>query len=155
MNKNEVVLKILAYDRPGALDRIAGLIRRKGWNIDSLTAGDVGGGLTQICISMHGPAVDAESLGEHFSELDIIQSWQECRRDTYTIREMVLFCVEKSGGCIADIDGARVVVRRNGMLYAEYTGTPDEVDELLHAMRGRMISCVRSGPLVISGGGEK
>lgn len=154
MSGNEVVLRILAYDRPGALDRISGLIRRKGWNIDSLTAGDMGGGLTQICISMHGPTVDAKALGEHLSELDSVHSWEECGRDTHIMQEMVMFCVEKNEECMSNINGAHVIARRGGTIYAVYTGTPDEVDELLGSMRGRMLSSVRSGPLLIGDGEE-
>lgn len=146
----DTILKIWAYDRPGVLDRIAGLIRRQGWNVSSMTAGDVEEGLSQIHLSLSGKNVDAEKLGEHLDELDGVRRWEECLPQTHVIREMAMFSVRKDRPVLPEMDGLRIVDKQCGLLFAEYTGSPHEVSELLRQVHGQTVSCVRTGPLVLS-----
>lgn len=146
----EVILKLWVYDRPGVLDRIAGLIRRKGWNIDSLTAGDIEQGVSQINMSLTGQAVEARVLCEHLEELDFLRSWEECTPETHVIWEMLLFSVPREHQSVARQEGMRIIREVNGIIFAEFTGTPEQVSDLLQTQKDCMMSCSRSGPLVLA-----
>lgn len=146
----EVILKIWAQDRPGVLDRIAGLIRRQGWNVGSMTAGDVEEGLSQIHLLLSGKNVDTAKLGEHLDELEGVRQWEECLPETHVIREMVMFSVRKDHPALPEVKALRIVEKRDGLLFVEFTGKPEEVDALLGLVRGQTVSCVRTGPLVLS-----
>jgi len=146
----DIILSFWAYDRPGVLDRITGLIRRQNWNISSLTAGDIDQGISQINIALRGKKVDLQRLGDCLDELDGIRSWEVCGPDTHRVRELVMFRINKVHESVPDIEGVTITEKIGNMLYAEFIGTPDEVDRLLQNIRGKMISFVRTGPLVLS-----
>lgn len=153
------MLKIWAYDRPGVLDRVAGLIRRKGWNIHTLVAADVDDGLSQIDIALVGRNVNIHVLGDYLSEMDVIQGFEECTNDSHILREMLLFCLHDDGRELAGEHGAelldkigraRLVEQRGDLRYLEYSGPPREVNELLVALRARKIRCARTGALALA-----
>lgn len=146
----EVMLKLWVYDRPGVLDRIAGLIRRKGWNISSLTAGDIEEGISQINIALKGQLVDARALCEHLAELDFLRVWEECTPETHVVCEMLLFSVPLGEAALARQPGMRILRETGNFLFVEFTGTPAQVNELLRTEKHRMASCSRSGPLALS-----
>lgn len=146
----EVILKLWVYDRPGVLDRIAGLVRRKGWNINSLTAGDIEEGVSQINMALTGQMVEARVLCEHLAELDFLRSWEECAPDTHVMCEMLVFSVPEAEKALTQGEEIRVVGEHKGNLFAEYTATPGEINQFLQANRHRMTSCSRSGPLVLA-----
>lgn len=148
----QIILKVWAADRPGALDRIAGLIRRKGWNISSITAGNAQEGLSQISLALEGKDVDAGLLGEHLDELDGISRWEECAPESHCIRELLLFSAARP---LPDAPGVHEVGGRGGLVYAEYSGAPHEVDRLLGELGDTIKTFVRTGPLAMAMAGEE
>lgn len=140
------MLQLYVHDRPGVLDRVVGLIRRWGWNIGSLTAGDIGGGLTQIMLLLEGRDIKLDALGESLDEMDAVRAWHALTEDENPMREMVLFRV-----CADDPlgrrEGVRVVRAVEGIRFCEYTGLPSAADTLVAALYARDIPCVRSGPM--------
>lgn len=146
----EVTLKLWVYDRPGVLDRIAGLIRRKGWNISSLTAGDIAEGVSQINIALKGQLLDAKALCDHLAELDFLRAWEECSPETHVICEMLLFSIPERERELAQRPGMRILREGDGIVFVEFTGTPAQVNELMQTEKARMSSCSRSGPLALS-----
>lgn len=145
----KTVLEIQVYDRPGVLDRIVSLIRRRGWNIHSLTAGDVGGGTTQITILLQGRDLDVATLGEHLGEMDAVRHWQELPQEAETLREMLLFCAPVAERAQAEADGARILGEADGWITCEMTDSPSRIDAHAQALRQRQIHCVRSGPIML------
>ena len=143
----KTILEVLVNDRPGVLDRIVGLIRRRSWNINSLTAGDLGSGLSQITLLLEGRDVDIASLGEYLSELDAVQQWQELTEETHMLRELLLFTVPDAGREAALRRGARMLATQDGVTAFEYTDVPSQVDEYVKLLRAEGVHCLRSGPL--------
>jgi len=160
-----VIIKIWASDRPGVLDRIAGLIRRKGWNIRTLVAAGVDADLSQIDIALEGRGLHVQSLGEFISEMDAIRGFEECTEQSHLLRGMLVFCLhadERELEGVTDeaflnaVKQARLVTELNGLRYWEYSGPAAAVDNLLHALRGEDIRCVQTGTVALSlqeGGG--
>lgn len=140
-----VTIQMLASNRPGVLDRVTGLIRRNGWNIDGLTAGDVGDEVTQICMTIRGVQVNTDLLGGHLAEMDGVLSWEECEPHSHMIREMVLLRIPKGISIPSELDSLRVIVKEGDLLFAEFTGSPEEVAAAIQIARTSGISCVRTG----------
>lgn len=139
----KTILELRVYDRPGVLDRIVSLIRRRGFNIVSLTAGDVGESTTQITILLQGRGPGIDTLGEYLAEMDAVRTWRQLSDDDGLLREMLLYRVSE-----ADTQAqGRVLEARGGFRWCEVTGTPQEIDALAAALHARNIACVRSGPL--------
>lgn len=150
----EVILKILAYDQPGVLDRIAGLIRRNGWNVKTLTAGNVSDGITQINMSLSGHNVNLDILGERLLETYGVCSWEHILSENALVREMVLCRLPDSTQPIASREGIRLLeLEEPGVFkYAEFTGTPEDVSAFMQEAREQQVDCVRSGVLILDRG---
>lgn len=145
------ILKILAYDRPGVLDRIVGLIRRQGWNIDTLSAADADreAGVSQINIALSGRNVNLRGLGALLSELDTVKSWEEAQPDQDVIWELLLFRLAPAQAQLVPA-GARMVAEEAGWLFYEFSGPPAAVAELLRQLGRENIAYARTGALMLS-----
>ncbi|MDL2317635.1 acetolactate synthase small subunit [Eubacteriales bacterium OttesenSCG-928-A19] len=145
------ILEVLVHDRPGVLDRIVGLIRRRSWNIDSMTVGDTGDGLSQMTFQLEGRDVDLAPLGDLLSEMDTVRSWREITEADGFLREMLLFRVPE-GDPLSRAENTRVVGARDGMLDCEFTDLPSRADAYAKELQARGVRCVRSGPLPLMDG---
>lgn len=141
------ILQMLAVDHPGVLDRIVGLIRRRNWNIDSLTAGEIGDGLTQITFLLEGRDMDIASLGEHLEDMDAVRAWHTLEEGRNMLRELLLFGVPNARRALAERPGVRILSEQNGMLSCEYTDVPSGVDAFAQTLREARLPFARSGPL--------
>lgn len=141
----KAVLQLLVSNRPGVLDRIVGLIRRRSWNIDSLTVGDVGEGLSQITLRLEGRSLDLQTLGDHLEDIDAVRHWQPLTEADTPLRELLVFALPASDTAIPE--GARLLLRDGDICTYEYTDAPEGVDRCVHALRQRGVPCARSGPL--------
>lgn len=156
------IIRILAFNKPGVIDRIAGIVRRRGWNIDSLTAGNISAenapdGLMQINLSIEGQHIDTEEFGDRLSELHDVQGWEECSQRDHFIREILLFSFRKDGGqskAVSGISGIKIIEEKNGLVYAEYTGSPEEAAAVYRLLKENSIYCVRIGKLVLAREGD-
>lgn len=139
-------IKLWVYDRPGALDTITGLIRRKGVNIRTLTAGDIADGISQITISIK-DYVDVEKLGIYFSEMSFVKGWEKCTNETHIIRELLLLRFHKADWQGVNLEGVRVTKEDGDMVFAEYVAAPNQIDDILATLKQHKISFVRTGAL--------
>ena len=144
------ILKLIVYDRPGVLDRIAGLIRRNGWNINSINAGRYKKGITQINIVLDDERIDTKKLGSQLFEFGFLQGFKEYNNINSHIRELALISMKKSDYNAADFREAKIIEQNDDELVLEITGTPWEIDELLLTVQDKLLDCVRSGALGIS-----
>lgn len=143
----KTILQLLVADRPGVLDRIVGLIRRRNWNIDSLTVGDIGEGISQLTFLLEGRDMDMQSLGEHLEDMDAIRSWSLLSEETNVLREMLLFRIPHADRLLADQDGIQILDDTDGHLTCAYADIPSRVEAFVQLLRARQIPCARSGPL--------
>jgi len=155
----DALITIFAYNRPGVLDRIAGIVRKRGWNIDGLTAGSLTGGLMQISLSITGQHIDVPELGDRLSELHDVESWEECSLRDHFIREILLLSYLKDSGqgeVISRIGGIKTIEEgKDGRVYAECTGSPEEIAAKYDLLRENAVSCVRIGKMILAKKGER
>lgn len=141
-------IRLWVYDRPGVLDRITGVIRRRGVNIKTLTSGDTLDGVSQITITLGAP-VNLKTLCQTFSEMSSVQHWEECTPETHVVRELLLLrCKTEQRGLLPE--GARVFEEEDGLLFADFVAEPDRIGEVIRMLRENDIACVRTGALGLS-----
>ncbi len=144
-----VILKFLVYNVPGVLDRIAGLIRRNGLNIDSISAAPVDDGLTRIDILMSEEILDSQALKKQIAALDFVQRWEVCDSGVYMLRELLVFKIAKENYAQNPEKSERVILEEEGYLTVEKTGAPAEIDAFIREKNREFMEYMRSGAIAI------
>ncbi|MDD7384833.1 MAG: acetolactate synthase small subunit [Actinomycetaceae bacterium] len=133
-------LYVLADDEPGIMNRIAGIIARRAFNISGLTSGQGQSRHVQwIIIGVEASEDDLESLARPIRKLAGVRDVHELSAQGVA-RHMVLVQLstpEVNEGSVAHIVsayGARIVKSDDTSVVIEMTGTDPEVEEFLDAV---------------------
>ena len=151
--KHTVVVQL--HDRPGALYRAIGLIRRRAYNVSSLVVGaSERAGTSRMVLVVE--AVDVHQVLQQLSRLVDVLSVAEIRSGDALIRETALVVIEAAGGDVAKVEaaaaehGARITDRAHSRVLLEITADPSRVDAFVDAMRSfDLKQLARTGPIVI------
>jgi acetolactate synthase-1/3 small subunit len=147
-------------DRPGVLNRVASLFRRRAFNIESLTVGHT----EQSGVSRMTVVVDTDGYGARRLEANLYKLVPVKRVDDITatpaiVRDLALIKVAATGEArphvmqLADVYRARVVDVGPESLVIETTGTEDKIDSLLEVLRPYgVIEMVRTGRVAMARG---
>ena len=149
-------------DRPGALNRVVSLFRRRGFNIASLTVGTTERpGVSRITLVVNSDPDTAQRVHANLEKLVDVLSVQDLSGAGALTREYALvkaFVPPEKRTEVLRLCGvfrARVVDLSAETLTVEITGTPDKVDALLEVVRPYGIAeMVRTGPLAMGRGAE-
>lgn len=144
------ILRLAVYDSPGVLDRIAGLIRRNGFNITSLNTGTFKNGTAQISIVLTDARADVHKLGKQLYDINFISGYKVLGKENASIRELALIRMKASDFDEVHFKDARVIQEDSGEISFEITGLPQEIDNLLQPVQDKLLDVVRSGALAIS-----
>ncbi len=146
------MLEVMAYNRPGVLDRIAGLIRRQGWNIESLSTADAKNGRTQITLSLHGLSVEIDALADSLDDMEGIAEWRQFTPENVLMRELLLLELPQEKRDFLQRHQLRLLCQEKGMLYAEFTGSPQEVAAMQALAAGQGLAAARKGTVILRKG---
>jgi acetolactate synthase-1/3 small subunit len=131
----------LVEDRPGVLARVAGLLRRRAYNIESLTVGHTQEpGLSRMTIVLDSDAESASKVARHLDKLVNVLGVEDVTDRALVARNLALIKVRVNGGSraeviqIVDTFRARVVDVGLDSLMIEATGTEDKVDGLVQVL---------------------
>ncbi len=138
-------IKLLVDNMPGVLNRVTGIIRRHGWNIESLSVSKVTAQIARMNFTISGKAVDIDILSRYFSNLEFVRSWDEYTTDEYLFRELVVMRVKESDAFQGD--NCRVLEKIGTEMVIEFSGCPDEVDSFLAKHAKDILDCDRSGAI--------
>jgi len=149
-------------DRPGALNRVVSLFRRRGFNIASLTVGRTERpGISRIALVVQADDDTARRVQANLEKLVDVLQVQDMPRGAAVSREFALVKAsappEKRAELLrlCSLFRARVVDVSPATLTVEITGEPDKVDALLEVVRPYGIAeMVRTGPLAMGRGAE-
>lgn len=155
---------LVAYveDKPGVLNRVASLFRRRAFNIESLTVGRT----EQEGVSRMTIVVDTDDMTARRIEANLYKLVNVLRVDDVTeqravVRDLALVKVAVSNGKraeilqLADVFRARVVDIEERSLMLEVTGTEDKIEGLLNVLRPfGIIEMVRTGIVAMTRGAE-
>ncbi len=135
-------LVALMEDKPGVLNRISSLFRRRNFNIESLTVGhSETPGISRMTIVSEGDSAIIEQVEKQLYKLINVTKVTNVTDEPTVIRELALIKVTASGAARSEITGlvdifrAKVVDVASDSLTVEITGTEDKVDSLLGLLR--------------------
>lgn len=142
MLKMRHTLVALVEDKPGVLTRMAGLFRRRGFNIESIAVGhsellD----LSRMTIVVNGTASILEQVRKQLSKVVNVVKIVDVTDDNITVRELALIKVKATSSTrseiieIVDIFRASIVDVAGDSVTIEITGDEDKIDSLLNLLR--------------------
>ncbi len=137
------VLVAMVQDEPGMLARMGNLFARRGYNVQSFTAGaSEQAGLTRVTIVVEGPSSAFDQVAKQFRKLIGAVKVADVTSDTEQLAyEMLLVKVAVNSRSrqevvgLADLFKARIVDVFNTTLMLEATGEPDKLDKFLEVLR--------------------
>ena len=132
------VIQLLVNNNAGVLSRITGLFSRRGYNIDSITAGVTSDPrFTRITIVTSGDEEILDQIEKQVSKLVDVRDVRELKPDKSVYRELCLIKVksapEKRQGVIAvaDIFRAKIVDVNIESLIVEITGNQSKIEAFI------------------------
>jgi acetolactate synthase I/III small subunit len=160
--KNHIITA-LVLNRPGVLQRVAGLFTRRGFNIDSITVGpSEKDGMARMTIISRGDEKVLEQITKQLNKLIEVIKVRDLDPEGTVMRELCLIkthvTTEKARSEIiqyANIFRGRIIDVGPENLTLEITGAPDKIDALIDLLRGFGIKEIaRTGPTAISRGSK-
>ena len=140
------VFQLLTDNTSGVLSRIAGLFSRRGYNIESITAGVTADPkYTRITIVTMGDNEILDQIEKQVAKLVDVRDVKELKPEESVYRELALIKVranaqERQGViAIADIFRAKIIDVAPESLIIELTGNQDKVDAFLGLLSGHEI----------------
>ncbi|MBP7688499.1 MAG: acetolactate synthase small subunit [Thermoflexales bacterium] len=149
-------------DKPGVLNRVASLFRRRTFNIESLTVGHT----DQPGVSRMTIVVDTDELGARRVEANLYKLVNVLRVDNVTSqatveRDLALIKVKAGDGKrteilqLVEVYRARVVDITGDSVIVEITGTEDKIESMVEILRPfGIIEMVRTGVVSMTRGSQ-
>ena len=152
----------LVEDKPGVLNRVASLFRRRAFNIESLTVGHTEhSGVSRMTIVVDSDRTDALKVAQNLNKLVNVIRTEDVTERPAVIRDLALIKVQANGRTraevmqIVDTFRARVVDVGLESLMVEVTGTEEKVDGLVEVLRPfGILEMVRTGRVAMVRGGN-
>jgi acetolactate synthase I/III small subunit len=153
-------LVALVEDKPGVLNRVANLFRRRGFNIDSITVGhSEKPDISRMTIVVDGSGASVEQVRKQLDKLIETVKVQDITSEGIVAREMALIKVKATSTTrseimqIVDIFRANIVDVSVESLIIEVTGDEDKLDSLLNLLRTFEVKeVVRTGRIAMTRG---
>ena len=155
------ILAVLVENHPGVLARVSGLIRRRGFNIESLAVGTTDDpAISRITLVVDGDEQQIRQVGQQLQKLIEVLEVRDLDREGAVARELALVKVTADPERrpqilqLATVFRANVVDVSRGSVTIEVTGTHDKVEALISVAREYGIrEVVRTGVIAIERGG--
>ena len=156
------VFQLLVDNNPGVLSRISGLFSRRGYSIESITAGVTADyKVTRITIVAVGDDVVLEQIEKQLGKLVDVRDIQELKPNESVYRELALIKVkatpEMRQGVISvvDIFRAKVIDVAKDSLIIELTGNQAKIEAFLNLLEGyEILELARTGIAGLCRGSE-
>lgn len=152
-------LVALVNNKPGVLNRIASLFRRRGFNIESIAVGhSETTGVSRVTIIVDGTTPQVEQVRKQLEkEIDVIKVFDVTGDNTIT-RELALIKVRTDNNRsevmqIVDIFRANIVDVSSDSVTVEVTGDNDKIESLYRLLKGFGIKEIaRTGVIAMTRG---
>jgi len=150
----------LVEDKPGVLNRIASLFRRRNFNIESIAVGhSEQPGLSRMTIVVDGDDAKIEQVRKQLDKVIEVIKIVDITDEEPVARELALIKVRATPSTrgeiiqIVDIFRANIVDVAVDSLIVEVTGDEDKVDSLIELLRGFGIKeMARTGRIALTRG---
>lgn len=143
MASKKHTLVALVADKPGVLNRMASLFRRRGFNIESIAVGhSETPGLSRVTIIVDGTSTSVEQVRKQLDKDVDVAKVTDLSGERIVDRELALVKVKATAATrreiivIADIFRANIVDVAADSLTIELTGDGEKVHSLLSLLKG-------------------
>src|SRR5438445_1138300 len=133
---------VYVENKPGVLNRVASLFRRRAFNIESLTVGHTHEpGISRMTVVVETDEYGARRLEANLYKLVPVRRVENLSSRAQISRDLALIKVTAGGDTraqvmqLVDVYRARVVDVSPESLVIEATGTEDKIDSLLEVLR--------------------
>ena len=152
----------LVENRPGVLNRVASLIRRRNFNIESIAVGHSEvPGISLMTIVVDGATTAVEQFRMQLEKLIEVVKVTDITQGSIIIRELALIKVHTTAATrseimqIVDIFRAKIVDVASDSLIVEVTGDEEKIDSLYNLLRRFGIKeLARTGRIALTRGGN-
>lgn len=160
MTEMKHTLVALVADRPGVLNRVASLFRRRGFNIDSIAVGHTEQkGVSRMTIVVSGNMAMVEQVRKQLDKVIDVIKLSNITEESTVDRELALIKVKSTPETrseimqIVDIFRANIVDVAPESLTVEVTGDEEKVNSLFNLLRDFGIKEIaRTGRLAMTRG---
>ena len=160
MTSGKHVLVALVADKPGVLNRVASLFRRRGFNIESIAVGHTEKeGISRMTIVIDGDPAMVEQVRKQLDKVIDVHKIYDITQDNRVDREMALIKVKATPANrseiiqIVDIFRANIVDVASDSLIVEVTGDEDKLSSLFRLLSSFGIKEIaRTGRLAMTRG---
>ena len=147
------VFSLLVDNNPGVLSRVSGLFSRRGYSIDSITAGVTADPrFTRITIVASGDELILSQIEKQVRKLEDVIEIKVLHPEDSEYRELIMVKVRANKTerteiiSVADIFRAKIVDVEKDSLMVELTGNGSKVDAFLELLEGyEILELARTG----------
>ena len=147
------VFSLLVDNNPGVLSRVSGLFSRRGYSIDSITAGVTADPrFTRITIVASGDELILSQIEKQVRKLEDVIEIKVLQPEDSVYRELIMVKVRANKTerteiiSVADIFRAKIVDVEKDSLMVELTGNRSKVDAFLELLEGyEILELARTG----------
>jgi acetolactate synthase I/III small subunit len=155
-----ITLVVTVEDKPGVLTRVASLVRRRAFNIESLTVGHTESpGTSRITLVVDTDRDGARRLEHNLYKLVNVLRIDDVTDSPAVYRDLALIKVKASAETrpgilqMIEVYRARIVDVSPDSVIVEITGTEDKIDSLVEVLRPYGIAdMARTGRLAMARG---
>ncbi|UCH51327.1 MAG: acetolactate synthase small subunit [Chloroflexota bacterium] len=155
------ILVALVEDRPGVLNRVSSLLRRRNFNIDSIAVGHTEQpNLSRMTIVVEGDDAKVEQVRKQLDKVVDVVKIVDITSNESVARELALVKVKATASSrseiiqIVDIFRSNIVDVSSDSVMVEVTGDEEKVNSLLDLLRGFGIrEIARTGRIALTRGG--
>ncbi|MDR1571213.1 MAG: acetolactate synthase small subunit [Clostridiales Family XIII bacterium] len=156
-------ISVVMENKPGVLSRISVLLARRGFNIDSITAGPTSDhSITRMTVVLEGDDYVANEASKQLEKLMDVIDVQRLSDAGATRRELVLIKIKLSkdqrGEIIdlAKIMDCKIVDISHTTLMLEHSDRPEKIDLLIDLLSGyEIVEMARGGAIALGKGGDQ
>lgn len=153
-------LSMLVENTPNVLSHVSGLFSRRGYNIDSITAGVTADPrFTRITIVSSGDEMILEQIEKQLAKLEDVIDIKKLEDGNSVCRELILIKISVKSTerqpvmSIADIFKAKIVDVTNDSMMIELIGRQDKLDAFIELLDGyEILELARTGITGLSRG---
>lgn len=147
------VFQLLVNNTSGVLSRISGLFARRGYNVESITAGVTADSrITRITIVASGDDEILEQIEKQLSKLEDVRNIKELKPEKSVYRELIMVKVRATAEqrqsviSVADIFRAKIIDIAPESLMIELTGNQQKIDAFISLLEGyEILELARTG----------
>jgi acetolactate synthase-1/3 small subunit len=157
------ILSVLVEDRPGVMQRVSGLFRKRNFNIDSITVGhSKKKGISRIILTLEGDSATVEQVMKQLNKLIEVLKVNELPWEDSVSRELVLVKIKTKEETLrsevvqyANIFRGRIVDVSKESIIVEITGDTSKIDAFLNLVKVFGIAEIaRTGTTAMLRGGK-